>query len=274
MYQTKRSQVMLQLAFAVLILFAGLMVALPAEARKTTLEKKQKGSTAAATTEENRQHHWRYKALSTMYIQGGVADIDLDALNGRLNRSGYDTIESPVVPIGFGFTHRFKRAVAGLDWVFLMHNTPTPPDDNLRMDVRNWYWQVTYGADVVRTDAFSLYALAGAGLGHTGIWIAEETGDSFNGVLREPARSTSMTQTSLVLSATVGADYRIETRKTDRKTSYFTIGLRGGYLFSPYAGAWHMYAADVRNGPERGFNGPSALLTIGWSTKRHPPKSR
>ncbi|MBN2529476.1 MAG: hypothetical protein JXR76_24020 [Deltaproteobacteria bacterium] len=228
---------------------------------------------ASSVSEENKhryRNHWKKKSTSSFYIMGGVANIDMDALNGRLVRNGYDKIESLVIPMGFGFNHRFNRFIAGIDWQFLMHNMPQPPDENLRMDVRHWYWQLNYGVDFLQLDNLSIYALLGLGVGHSGIWISEESGDSFNGVLREPLRSTYMRQNSFVISGNIGVDYRMEMRKTERRTSYFTIGIRGGYVFTPFAGDWRTHAAEIHNGPSRGFNGPAVLLAVGMTRKHHP----
>ena len=252
----------------VLTLLGGLLIAQPSSAQTTPKDNANGETSSTATTADAHRHHWKKKSMGSLYLHGGVADIDLDALNGRLSRSGYDTIDAPAVPMGFGFTHRFERFIAGVDWHFLMHRMPETPDENMRMDMRTWYWQLNYGYDIVQLKNFSVYALAGAGLGHASIWISDERGESFNGVLREPARSIYMTQTSFVVSATAGADYRIETGTSKHRTTYFTVGVRGGYVFSPFTGDWRTHAAEIQNGPERGLNGPVALITLGITRKR------
>ena len=259
--------------FVMLLLWFGSAVA-PNSANADTGDKASSapgngdGMDAASTPHRD----WLRSSLSSAYILGGMANIDLDALNGRLVRAGYDKIDAPAVPLGFGFTHRMNRFVIGLDWHFMLHNMPKSPDENIRVDLRNWYWQLQYGLDIVRVKNLGVYALVGAGVGHTAIWISDEQGESFNGVLNAPMRSSYMTQTSLVLSATLGVDYLIETSRTARKTSYITVGLRGGYIFSPFAGDWRTHAAEIQNGPTRGMNGPVALITLGFAKKRHPPK--
>jgi hypothetical protein len=257
---------------ASVILPAALLMAVPVTAGDKVDEDSTTASTAA--TETTHRGLWKKKSLSSFYVQGGLADIDMDAMNGRLTRFGFDRIDTPVMSMGFGFNHRFNRFIGGMDWHFFVHNTPEYPDDSLRVEMRNWLWQLNYGADLIQTRSWSVYALGGLGLGHTRIWISEESGESFNGVLQDPGRSTYMAQTSFVLSATLGVDYRIEMRKKAHKTSYFTIGLKGGYLFSPYAGDWRTHAARIQDGPERGFNGPIGLLTLGMSSRRHPPANK
>ncbi len=278
-----------QWVLATMILPAALLTAGPATAsdRKQPTPGEVSASTAtggssAAATEVNsmntsaqtHRNHWIKKSLFSLYVQGGLAAIDMDAMNGRLSRFGYDPIDDPIMSMGFGFNHRFNRFIGGMDWHFLIHNTPEAPDNNVRVDMSNWLWQLNYGADLVQTASWSVYALGGIGLGHTRIWISEESGGSFNGVLQDPGRSTYMAQTSLVLSATLGVDYRFPMRERPHKTSYFTVGLRGGYLFSPYAGNWRTHAAQIQNGPERGLNGPTALLTLGMTSRRHLPQGK
>ena len=258
---------------AVLTLLGVLWVAQPLQAQTISGEKKGDQSASETVKADSKpdtyRHYWKRKSMGSLYLLGGVAYMDMDALNGRLARAGYDTVESPTMPMGFGFNHRFRRLIAGVDWHFLKHAMPQTPDENMRMDMRTWYWQLNYGYDIVQLKSLSVYALAGIGLGHASIWISDERGESFNGILNAPARSIFMSQTSFLVSATAGADYRIETGTSDRRTTYFTIGVRGGYVFSPFAGAWRTHAAEIKDGPERGLNGPVVLLTLGITRKRH-----
>lgn len=251
---------------------AGMLLAVPASAEKTVGSDASSGS-SAQTEKSPAVHRWARRSLSSVYLQGGVSHLDMDAVNGRLERNGYTPLENPAVPIGFGFKHHYGRLIAGFDWNFLLNQNPDAPDSNIRMDLRNWYWQLNYGADLLKQERFSIYPLLGVGLGHTNIWITEESGTSFDGALASPARSIQMSQTSLVLSATLGIDYRIKMRESARKTDYITVGLRGGYLYSPFAGEWRTHAAQIQNGPDRGINGAILQLTLGLSHKRTPPKN-
>lgn len=78
-----------------------------------------------------------------------------------------------------------------------------------------------------------------------------------------------MSQTGLLLSAMLGVDYRLKIHETATRTKYVTIGLRGGYLYTPFTGDWRTHGAKIQEGPQRGLNGGVILLSLGFSSKRH-----
>lgn len=211
----------------------------------------------------------RKPILGSMYMMGGVSFADTDALNGRFENNGYSKIDSPAGNLGVGMTHRFGRFVTGVDFNWLLTSNVESSNPDTRMDMKSWFWQVTYGFDVVQFKGLSVYPLVGIGMGHSQIHISSETGDSFNNVLQNPNLEVYMRQNSLLLSAGAGVDYRFKMRENERKTSYFTIGVRGSYIFQPYAGEWKTKAATINGGPEKGLQGPQVLLIIGISGERH-----
>jgi len=203
-----------------------------------------------------------------VYFAGGVGFFSLDAINGRLSRSGYSDIDTPSIPLGVGFNGRHGRFISGFDWYWVANAGADAESDDRSLDYKANYWLFRYGFDVVRWKGLSVYPLLSIGAGHMKLRISDESGASFNDVLENPARDTEMRQTSLLLDASLGVDYRFVMRETDRKTSYLTIGLRGGYLFQPYAGDWHTNSAEISGGPEKGLQGPVVQLLIGFSGKR------
>ncbi len=218
--------------------------------------------------------HCRRPMLGSLFLLGGAAFTDMDALNGRLADNGYSTFDSPTIPLGVGFTHRWGRFVHGASWNFLLSSGFESSREDLRMDLKANYWQLQYGFDVVQWKGLSVYPLVGLGAGHMNIHISSESDDSFNGVLDDPGRSVHMRQTSFMLSAGLGVDYRLLVKETEKKKVFFTIGVRGAWLFSPYSGDWRTTGAEIHGGPHRGITGPTVQLLLGISKERLTPAGR
>jgi hypothetical protein len=110
--------------------------------------------------------------------------------------------------------------------------------------------------------------LLGIGTGTTKVTIASENGASFNDVLDNPGREVRMSQTGLLLDASLGIDYRFKVRETEHKSSFFTVGVRGGYLFAPYSSEWKTGSAEISGGPDILMGGPTVQLLVGFSGER------
>ena len=212
---------------------------------------------------------WRVSSIGSLYAIGGVGFFDLDALNGRLDGAGYTKWDTPAAPLGLGINFRMGRIIMGVDWNWLANVGAESTADDLRLDVKSKYWLIRYGFDIVQWKGLSIYPLLSIGVGHSNINISRETGDSFNDVLATPGRDVRMRQNALLLDVSLGVDYRFKIRENYRKSTYFTIGVRGGYLFAPYAGDWYTGSAEISGGPDLGLEGPVVQLLIGISGKRN-----
>jgi opacity protein-like surface antigen len=229
-----------------------------------------KGESAAETEKpgKEREKVWRRPMIGTLYAIGGISFPDTDALNARFDAAGYSKWDKVVANLGFGFTHRTGRLVGGFDWNWAFTSDFESVSDASRMNVKSRYWLFNYGFDVVQWKGLSVYPYLGIGAGHMEISISEEQGASFDDVLQNPGRGVVMNQTSLVLSASLGIDYRFKIKESKKKTSFFTVGLRAGYLFQPHAGAWETTSAEIYSGPEKGLQGPVVQLLLGISGSR------
>lgn len=262
---------------AAIFAMVGFMVATSAQAKEekdsqqnsTDIQNSSDKDVAKQPSHERCDNCTKRYRLGTFYMSGGVAFLDMDALNNRLLRSGYSKWDSPSVPMGLGFFMRTGRLVAGGEMNKLLSSSFEAQRDDFRMDVKSWYWSLNYGYDVVQWKGLSVYPLLSIGASHTDIWLSKEEGTSFNEALVSPGQGTHMRQDSLILKAELGIDYRFELKERATKTTYFSFGLRGGYLFSAYNSNWSTASAEVHNGPSRGLNGPVVQLMLGFSRQRH-----
>lgn len=203
--------------------------------------------------------------IGGIYFAGGVGVFDMTSLNDDLAAAGYSRMENPFITLGGGGTIRLGHLVLGGEGHWLRNVGGEAESDEFRFDVSGGYGLARLGFDVVQWRGLSIYPIVGIGGGRLRIDILREGGAGFDDVLADPAREVRMTQRALLLDASLGIDYRFEVRKRGDHVSYFTIGVRGGYMFAPYSGGWNTEGAELSGGPELGFSGPVVQLMIGFS---------
>ena len=203
--------------------------------------------------------------VGNMYFLGGAGFYNMDGLNDSLDDAGYSTLKSPSLSLGLGFDISIGRLIVGSEWQWLKNVGTEAERDDLRADIKSQYWLFRLGVDLVHWRGLRVYPLLGIGTASTKVSISSEMGASFDDVLADPGREVRMAQTGLLLDASLGIDYRFKIRETERKSSFFTVGVRGGYLFAPYSSEWRTGSAEISGGPDLLMSGPTAQLVIGFS---------
>jgi hypothetical protein len=212
--------------------------------------------------------------IGNLYFLGGVGFFDVDDLNDDLSDNRYSELKSPALSLGFGTDVSIGHLILGGEWNWMKNVATESERDNIRADIKSHYWLFRIGVDLVKWRGLRVYPLLGIGASHTRFFISNEQGQSFRDVLDTPTREVRMSQTGLLLDASLGIDYRFKMRETEYKSSFFTVGVRGGYLFSPYSGNWETATADISGGPDTLTSGPTVQLLVGFSGERKHPYSR
>ena len=219
------------------------------------------------------KHSFLYPKMATLYFSPGISFYDVGGLNNRLEAAGYSKMDSPSLNLGLGLDVRIGRLIVGGEGHWFMGFGSESDRADLRTDISGGYGLFRLGVDAIQWKGLSVYPILGIGSGRTTIRIANELGANFNDVLVDPGREVTMNQRALLLDASLGVDYRFKIRKTDYKTSFFTLGVRGGYMFQPHTGDWKTGGAEIANGPDVGLNGPTVQLLIGITGQRHKYRS-
>jgi opacity protein-like surface antigen len=205
--------------------------------------------------------------IGGIYFSGGVGLFDMSELNDDLETGGYSQMQNPFITLGLGGTIRFGHLVLGGEGHWLRNVGGEAESNDFRLNVSGGYALARVGFDVLQWGGLSIYPIVGIGGGRVRVDILQEGGASFEDVLADPAREVRLTQRALLLDASLGVDYRFEFREQQGRASYFTIGVRGGYLFAPYSGGWRSAGAEISGGPDLDLNGPVVQLMIGFSGK-------
>ena len=105
-----------------------------------------------------------------------------------------------------------------------------------------------------------VFPQAGIGGGGLALDIGSTGTENFDDVLDDPNREASLQRGSLLVSLGAGVEYRFATAETP---GGFQVGLRAGYLLSPYSSDWTLSDDQLSGGPDASFEGLYVRLTIG-----------
>lgn len=241
----------------------------PNSASERTEEEEEKSIGKSAEHDHKGKRHWFFSPnISSIFFVAGIDFLNTDNLNDRLDKAGFNKTKNPYLTLGGQVNLRFGRMIVGGEVHWLKNFSGEADSGDIRFSRKEWYGLLNLGIDAVAYKGLSIYPMVGIGMGESRLKIAEEPGATFNEILDDPGREVTLTQRGLLLDASLGIDYRFTVRERERFTSYFTVGLRGGYLFAPYSGQWEMSAGEVSRGPEFGISGPYVQLMIGFSGKK------
>ncbi|MDJ0765409.1 MAG: hypothetical protein QNJ97_20680 [Myxococcota bacterium] len=201
----------------------------------------------------------------SIHFNGGVGFFDFSDLDDRLSQAGYSDIDTVLTVLGLGGELRLGRLVLGAERHWIGNLGAETSRGDLRVDLKSSYWLFRVGFDVVKWKGLSVYPIVGIGSSDTRLRVQSEADADFDDVLADPGRSVSMRQRGFLLDASLGVDYHFKIRETKRKTSFITFGLRGGYLFMPYATGWDTSAAEISSGPDAELMGPTVQGILGFS---------
>jgi len=189
----------------------------------------------------------------------GVNSIDLGPLNSRLSGAGYPTFPSELFAIGGGgYGVVAGTLLLGGEGYGLI--APSRGFEGREVSVGGGYGLFTIGYRFRPTNQVVVYPQVGIGGGGMMLEIGSTGADSFDDVLDDPNREASLEKGSLLVSLGVGAEYQFA---TSGEPGGFQIGLRAGYLLSPYESDWSLGEDRLSGSPDASFGGPYVRLTIG-----------
>ncbi len=119
------------------------------------------------------------------------------------------------------------------------------------------------GHSVYSTENLIIYPSIGIGAGRFSFKILEKGPLSFDEVLKGPKRSTGLSSGGLLINPSLGFDYLLSLKKTEKSNTGIVIGVRVGYIFAPVKGNWSMEGMEILQGPKTGISGPYIRFIIG-----------
>jgi hypothetical protein len=192
----------------------------------------------------------------------GTSILKVDALNEKLEFYGYSPFCRNFFTVGGG-GHAVKgRLVIGGEGGSLLGDSE--PGGISKSTLIMGYGMFNAGYTLVSAKGFRLYPLAGIGAGGMKFTVTEASGTvSFDDILETPGRSSAMSAMGLLLSLSLGADYVLSFSAGENERGGPYIGVRAGYMLSPFTGNLKLDDADVTDAPSFGYSGPFIKVLIG-----------
>lgn len=197
-------------------------------------------------------------------FSGGYQRVPMGTLASRLDSQGYSSLPQDFLTIGasvqmlaWDVMTEFEGQ-AGIAWP-LSH-----PDYWLNMSANQTFFNLGYR--FYPTEQLSIYPLVGLGVSILELnFVRTAVPTDFDEALVMPAQQGQLSHRAVALNLGLGVDWHWG--------NWGLLGLRGGIIWLPAAGAWTISAspndrfnrrAAIANGPELGHIAPYLRLNIGF----------
>jgi hypothetical protein len=197
------------------------------------------------------------------YLMLGGAAIDIDGLNSKLDDKGYTEFSDDLFSIGGGVFHKVSpRILVGGEGHFLIgeQNSSDIGTKTYASSMLGGYGFMNMGYLAHESDRLDVIPILGMGFGGIGVKIGES---SFDDILDNPSRSASLYSMSFLLNLALETDCKVKILAENGKDAFFCVGVRVGYVFSPFNSGWYTDEISLTDDPDSGLSGPYIRLTIG-----------
>lgn len=203
------------------------------------------------------------------YFQAGFMMLDLDDLNASLSDAGYPALDDRFLTLGgAGYGSRGRLLIGG-EGLGILGQEETTTDGSHNLSVNGGMGLFRLGYLAFTDEGFELFPSLGIGGGGMSLKIAERSSPSFDDVLGDPGRSSTLTTGMLLVDASLGLNYRFVTGSDDGRAHGILLGVEGGYTYSPWDSGWDLDGVnDVAGGPELRIEGFHVRVSIGGWNRR------
>jgi hypothetical protein len=223
-------------------------------------------SAAAPARASDDEEFGRSKHGGKGYFMIGWSALDLQPLNDALVVGGYPAITEDFLSLGGGGHAVLGRLVLGAQGHGYL-----PQSEDAALALGNYRTEVVAGAGFVDL-GFLLWSRGGAsftplvGLGGGGIQldIRELSAPTFGQVLAQPGRRSTLTTGGFLIDLGASFDWILDRGRVHGVGHGGPlVGLRAGWVLSPFTGQWELNGQDIAGGPELGLTGPYLRFMFG-----------
>ncbi len=204
------------------------------------------------------------------YLMVGGVGFDLDGINGALAGRGFDEVSGNMVSVGGGGHVVLGRWIVGGEGFGLMPRESDTPAGDWGARVSGGGGLVNLGFTAVRVGGTSIYPLIGVGAGALSLEMSERTSPTFDQVMANPGRGSSLTQVTMLVQPAIGLDHFVPVGTADGFLAGFVVGVRAGYTFAPTTSDWYLDTMRLPGGPKQGMEGAFVRVMIGGGTRMLP----
>ncbi|HUF13382.1 MAG TPA: hypothetical protein VMN78_09800 [Longimicrobiales bacterium] len=193
-----------------------------------------------------------------IYAMGGWAEVDVDEMNARLGGlpEPYTPVDDDMVVVGGGLHARMKRVLAGVEGAVLLSLEEAQVADARRAAFSGFHGAILVGFSILQTEGLDIYPLVQLGGAGASLEVQERGDPSWDDVLGDPGRSSTLSTFTVYGAGGVGIEYAFP--------GGFFAGLRGTWAYTPSSDGWSAEDGDVLGGPEVALSGPNLRLMIGF----------
>jgi hypothetical protein len=216
----------------------------------------------------------KHRAVGLGYLMVGGNSLNMDALNSCLERKGLDSFHNQTFSFGIGIQGTSRRLIVGGEGCLLSAHKAT--NNSVEQDVKSRitgaFGFFDFGLILVSKERFRIYPLLGCGYGgillrlRKKVQIYPNTGDPYvdKYLYEERMVDYEYTANGFILNLSFGMDFMLESGENIPNTSGgFILGLRTGYIFSPFKNSWEMDGIEISSDPAISMMGPYVSIIFG-----------
>lgn len=187
-----------------------------------------------------------------LFVTAGFQTVEVAELNRRLRARGLPTFSDEHVTLGLGLDRRAGRWIVGAEGALLLAEEKSARGFQRSLGARFGLLQA--GFLVPLGSGLRVYPLAGLGLSAVELSTTGEEEVGFDELLDGPGPGSELGTGGIVLQGGFGVDL---------SAGRLTVGLRGGYSFTPGRAEWSWRDQTVEDGPDLGLDGPFVRAVLG-----------
>lgn len=204
------------------------------------------------------------QAAGRGFFQAGYQRLNLRGLNRDLRAAGLPAMDRHYLTLGGAGLGTRGRFVIGGEGHALLGGNETTPGGARQLSTSGGFGLFRVGFLAISGDAFDLYPMLGIGGGAMSLKIVERDAPTFDEVLTDPERSSSLDTGMFLLDVSLSANYRVVLGEREDGVGGILLGVQAGYTFAPGSSSWKLDGINsVADGPTLQIEGPYIRLSIG-----------
>jgi len=201
----------------------------------------------------------------------GWGALDLEPLNQTLASAGYPPFAEDYLTLGGGGHAVLGRLVLGGQGHGYLQDKQDVAlaGGNHRTSLAAGMGFFDLGVVAWSGHGVALTPMVGLGGGALLFEIQELSSPTFGEVLQQPGRRSSLSTSGFLVDLGVHLDWILGPVQRGVRSGA-VVGLRAGWILSPFKGSWQLDGRDIAGGPRVGIEGPYVRFSVGGGSLKGP----
>lgn len=201
------------------------------------------------------------KRINAGYLILGARNMNLTNLNHYLTGSGHPAVQNSTFTLGLGGHVVHNKTVVGIEIVRTREN-PDTGSGAFNTSARAAHTALNIGRLIFSNKGTMAYPYIGIGAGTLTMRITENNIDSFEDIT-DYQKGSQAKRNNVLVNIGFATDYFYKYREKKKGQNNLFIGIRVGWLVSPFRSKWRVNNIAVDDGPNSGITGPYIRITVG-----------